>query len=42
MDEMSIKAKGKSGRETMESLMQKGVEYCLPFYVDVHGRKSVV
>ncbi len=44
MGEMAAKAKGKSGgqagsvgRETMESLMKKGVEYCLPFYVDVHG-----
>ena len=28
---------GKPGRETMQSLMDKGVEYCMPFYVDVHG-----
>ena len=28
---------GKSGRETMQSLMEKGVEYCMPLYVDVHG-----
>jgi glutamine synthetase len=26
-----------SGQETMQSLKEKGVEYCLPFYVDVHG-----
>ena len=24
-------------RETMQSLIEKGVEYCMPFYVDVHG-----
>jgi glutamine synthetase len=24
-------------RETMQSLIDKGVEYCMPFYVDVHG-----
>ena len=24
-------------RETMQSLMDKGVEYCMPLYVDVHG-----
>ena len=23
--------------ETMRSLMEKGVEYCMPLYVDVHG-----
>ncbi len=28
---------GKPNRETMQSLMDKGVEYCMPFYVDVHG-----
>ena len=28
---------GKPGRETMQSLMDKGVEYCMPLYVDVHG-----
>jgi len=28
---------GSGGRETMQSLMAKGVEYCLPCYVDVHG-----
>jgi glutamine synthetase len=27
----------KSNRETMRSLMEKGVDYCMPFYVDVHG-----
>lgn len=26
-----------AGQETMRSLMAKGVEYCMPFYVDVHG-----
>ncbi len=31
------KSAGKAGRETMQSLIDKGVEYCLPFYVDVHG-----
>lgn len=24
-------------RETMKSLMEKGIEYCMPFYVDAHG-----
>ena len=24
-------------RETMQSLTEKGVEYCMPFYVDAHG-----
>ena len=28
---------GKPERETMQSLMEKGVEYCMPLYVDVHG-----
>lgn len=28
---------GGSGRETMQSLIDKGVEYCMPLYVDVHG-----
>ena len=44
MGETSVKAKAKAHsqggectRETMESLIAKGVEYCLPFYVDVHG-----
>jgi glutamine synthetase len=27
----------KTNRETMQSLMDKGVEYCMPLYVDVHG-----
>jgi glutamine synthetase len=27
----------KSKRETMRSLIEKGVEYCMPLYVDVHG-----
>lgn len=26
-----------SKRETMRSLIDKGVEFCMPFYVDVHG-----
>ena len=26
-----------SDRETMQSLIDKGVEYCMPLYVDVHG-----
>ena len=30
-------AKFKIHRETMQSLMEKGVEYCMPLYVDVHG-----
>src|SRR5262245_63537096 len=30
-------AKRKVGRETMQSLRDKGVEYCMPLYVDVHG-----
>jgi glutamine synthetase len=40
MNEMNpaISAKAAtSGQETMQSLIDKGVEYCLPFYVDVHG-----
>jgi glutamine synthetase len=42
MNEVAVKAKpsaqaGKPGRETMESLIAKGVEYCMPYYVDVHG-----
>src|SRR4029079_13739348 len=42
MNEVAVKAKpsaqaGKPGRETMESLIAKGVEYCMPLYVDVHG-----
>ncbi len=28
---------GHGDRETMQSLMAKGVEYCMPLYVDVHG-----
>jgi len=28
---------GTAGRETVRSLMDKGVEYCMPLYVDVHG-----
>ena len=28
---------GQGDRETMQSLMEKGVEYCMPLYVDVHG-----
>jgi len=28
---------GATARETMQSLMAKGVEYCMPTYVDVHG-----
>jgi len=28
---------GQSDRETMQSLIEKGVEYCMPLYVDVHG-----
>ncbi len=32
-----VDSAGKAGRETMQSLIGKGVEYCLPFYVDVHG-----
>ena len=27
----------KPKRETMRSLIDKGVEYCMPLYVDVHG-----
>src|SRR6185503_4505033 len=30
-------ASSQSDRETMESLIEKGVEYCMPLYVDVHG-----
>jgi len=30
-------AKAKVDRETMRTLMDKGVEYCMPLYVDVHG-----
>ena len=30
-------ANSKFDRETMQSLMDKGVEYCMPLYVDVHG-----
>lgn len=26
-----------NGRETAQSLAEKGVAYCMPFYVDVHG-----
>ena len=41
MNEMNpaaqAKSAGRAGRETMQSLIDKGVEYCLPFYVDVHG-----
>jgi glutamine synthetase len=42
MNEVAVKAKpsaktGKPARETMESLIAKGVEYCMPYYVDVHG-----
>lgn len=41
MNEMTSVAQAKSAgravRETMQSLINKGVEYCLPFYVDVHG-----
>ncbi len=32
-----IKASPARSRETMQSLMDKGVEYCMPLYVDVHG-----
>ncbi|WP_439544088.1 type III glutamate--ammonia ligase [Hyphomicrobium sp.] len=36
-----VKAKGTQeegpARETMQSLIDKGVEYCMPCYVDVHG-----
>src|ERR1700693_4921315 len=28
---------GTSDRETTRSLIEKGVEYCMPLYVDVHG-----
>ncbi len=31
------RAKTSSRRETGRSLAEKGVRYCLPFYVDVHG-----
>ena len=27
----------KTTRETMQSLTEMGVEYCMPLYVDVHG-----
>jgi glutamine synthetase len=42
MGEVAVKVKTSApaervGRETMESLIGKGVEYCMPFYVDVHG-----
>ncbi len=30
-------ANSKTTRETMQSLTEKGVEYCMPLYVDVHG-----
>ena len=30
-------AEGGGRRETERSLTEKGVRYCLPFYVDVHG-----
>lgn len=30
-------APGGARRETMQSLIEKGVEYCMPYYVDVHG-----
>ncbi|HKR78634.1 MAG TPA: hypothetical protein VJR69_02925 [Nitrospira sp.] len=32
-----IKASRGNSRETMQSLIDKGVEYCMPLYVDVHG-----
>lgn len=32
-----IKASSGNSRETMQSLIDKGVEYCMPLYVDVHG-----
>ena len=32
-----IAASGHGDQETMQSLMEKGVEYCMPLYVDVHG-----
>ncbi len=30
-------SRSRSNRETRKSLIDKGVEYCLPFYVDAHG-----
>ena len=33
----SVPHSAKPARETMESLVAKGVEYCMPYYVDVHG-----
>ena len=35
--DQSLDGKFKIHRETMQSLMDKGVEYCMPLYVDVHG-----
>jgi len=32
-----VKTSTGTSRETMQSLMEKGVEYCMPLYVDVHG-----
>ena len=42
MNEISTGAKiegsaGSSARETMRSLIDKGVEYLMPLYVDMHG-----
>lgn len=42
MNEVRTAARAKASgtapaQETMESLKEKGVEYCIPFYVDVHG-----
>ena len=42
MNELSIGAQSKKPggtqtRETAKSLMSRGVQYCMPFYVDVHG-----
>ena len=31
------KADAGKKRETMQSLIDKGVEYCMPLYVDAHG-----
>ena len=33
----SSASKSQSAKENMQTLMEKGVEYCMPFYVDVHG-----
>lgn len=42
MNEISTGAKiegsaGTTDRETMRSLIDKGVEYLMPLYVDMHG-----